>query len=406
MEQQAKDEKTMKRRRLLLFVPVFAIAFGGLFYLALHVGSPRKDDKAATDTGALNTKLPEASLQPSEKNKLEIYMQAEKDSAKWKEAELNDPYANRLEDLEPYADRDSYSPYPEEFSLKQKSSSDPNEKKVNDRLEKLYSALSERENSMETSRYETAPPPDKRSTDMAELEQQYQQMLASHNNTDTGDPEMKQIDGMLDKLLDIQYPDRVKERLQGNQNNRVRNALSVSPTPAIESTTGFYGLQSDTVTDTVSNQTILATIHETQTVQNGSTVKLRLLQDMYVGSKRIPAGNFVHGVCTINDERVIIQLFNVAYKNELLPIQLNVFDMDGLEGVHVPGAITRNAAKEGTGQLLQSVGTVSTVDPSLAAQAAAAGIQTATGLLSRKVRNVQATVRAGHEVLLRNKQVQ
>lgn len=403
MEQQAKDEKTMKRRRLLLFVPVFLLAFGGLFYLALHVGSPKKDDKAVTDKGALNTKLPEASLQPSEKNKLEIYMQAEKDSAKWKEAERNDPYSNRLEDLDPYPDTDSYSPG--EFSLKQKSYHDPNEKKVNDRLEKLYSALSDRENSMETPRYETTPPPDRHSADMAELEQQYQQMLASHNN-DTSDPEMRQIDGMLDKLLDIQYPDRVKERLQGHQASEARNVLPVSTGLTAESSGGFYGLQDDADADTAKSGTVLATIHENQTVQNGSTVKLRLLQDMYVGSKRIPAGNFIHGICTINDERVIIQLFNVNYKNELLPIQLNVFDMDGLEGVHVPGAITRNAAKEGTSQLLQSVGTVSTVDPSLAAQAAAAGIQTATGLLSRKVKNVQATLRANHEVLLRNKQVQ
>lgn len=405
MEQQAKDEKALKRRRLLLFVPVFIIAFGGLFYLALHVGSPRKDEKATTDQGALNTKLPEASLQPSEKNKLEIYMQAEKDSAKWKEAERSDPYSNRLESVEPLKNENAAVPYPDEFSLKRKSLTDPNEKKVNDRLEKLYAALSDRETTIEKPRYDTEPLPGHNSPELAELEQQYQRMVAT-NNADTGDAEMRQIDGMLDKLLDIQYPDRVKERMQADQGKTVRSTLPVSSGPAIENTTGFYGLQSDTATETAKSQTILATVHETQTVQNGSTVKLRLLQDMYVGAKRIPAGNFVHGICTINDERVIVQLFNVNYKNDLLPIQLNVYDMDGLEGVHVPGAITRNAAKEGTSQFLQSVGTVSTVDPSLAAQAAAAGIQTATGLLSRKVTNVQATVRAGHEVLLRNKQVQ
>lgn len=406
MEQQAKDEKAMKRRRLLLFVPVFAIAFGGLFYLAIHMESPKKDTGTTANKDAMNTKLPEASLQPSEKNKLEIYMQAEKDSAKLKEAESNDPYSNQqLRESGTLPNDYSLSPSPNEFSLKQKSFKDPNEQKVNDRLGKLYAALSDRETAIEKPRYDTEPLPEHNSAEMADLEQQYQRMIAS-NNADTGDAEMRQIDGMLDKLLDIQYPDRVKERMQPGRNNTVRNALPISSEPVIAGTTGFYGLDNDTTTDTVKSQTILAAIHEDQTVQNGSTVKLRLLQDMYAGTKRIPAGNFIYGICTINDERVTIQLFNVAYQNELLPIQLNVYDMDGLEGVHVPGAITRNAAKESSSQFLQSVGSVSTVDPSLAAQAAAAGIQTATGLLSRKVKNVEATLRANHEVLLRNKQVQ
>jgi len=45
---------------------------------------------------------------------------------------------------------------------------------------------------------------------------------------------------------------------------------------------------------------------------------------------------------------------------------------------------------------------ITTLDPSLGAQAAAAGIQTAKTLLSKKVKAVIVTVRAGHRVLLQS----
>src|SRR5206468_3805783 len=106
---------------------------------------------------------------------------------------------------------------------------------------------------------------------------------------------------------------------------------------------------------------------------------------------RIPANNFIYGTCNVNNERLHVQLTSAVANNEIYPIALKVFDIDGLEGIFVPGAITRDVAKEGISQGIGGMG-IGSLDPSLGAQAAAAGIQTAKSLLSRKVKAVVVTV--------------
>jgi hypothetical protein len=73
--------------------------------------------------------------------------------------------------------------------------------------------------------------------------------------------------------------------------------------------------------------------------------------------------------------------------------------MDGQEGIRVPGAITRDAAKEGADQAVQSLQLMD-MNPSLASQAAGAGIETIKGLLGKKAKLVRVTVKAGYPVLL------
>jgi len=80
---------------------------------------------------------------------------------------------------------------------------------------------------------------------------------------------------------------------------------------------------------------------------------------------------------------------------------MKVFDQDGLSGIYVPGAIARDAAKEGTDQAIQGYDPLS-YDPSLGAQAATAGLTMAKGFFSKKVKLVKVTVKAGYAVLLLN----
>ena len=62
-------------------------------------------------------------------------------------------------------------------------------------------------------------------------------------------------------------------------------------------------------------------------------------------------------------------------------------------------AITRDVAKQSTDNALQSVA-LSSLDPSIGAQAASAGIETTKSLLSKKVRLVKVQVKAGYKILL------
>ncbi|MEO6730039.1 MAG: conjugative transposon protein TraM [Ferruginibacter sp.] len=95
----------------------------------------------------------------------------------------------------------------------------------------------------------------------------------------------------------------------------------------------------------------------------------------------------------------------VRNNNSLFPVKLEVFDMDGLPGIYIPGAISRDVAKQSTDNSLQLL-ELTSMDPSFKAQAAATGINAAKSLLSKKVKQVKVLVKAGYKVLLRDKSIQ
>jgi hypothetical protein len=91
----------------------------------------------------------------------------------------------------------------------------------------------------------------------------------------------------------------------------------------------------------------------------------------------------------------------VRYGQNIFPVSLSVYDMDGLAGIYIPGAITRDVAKQTGDEAIQGIG-LTTLDPSLGAQAASAGIQAAKTLISKKVKLVRVVVKAGYQVLLKD----
>ena len=78
--------------------------------------------------------------------------------------------------------------------------------------------------------------------------------------------------------------------------------------------------------------------------------------------------------------------------------------MDGLPGIYIPGTINRDVAKQSADNSL-SLMEMSSVDPSLKAQATVAGIGAAKSLLSKKVKLVKVVVKAGYKVLLKDKNI-
>jgi hypothetical protein len=202
------------------------------------------------------------------------------------------------------------------------------------------------------------------------------------------DPDLKQLEGMLDKLIEIQHPEIDKEK-----NKRIdKNSDTLPKQNFIKSTNG--------------NQTIQAVVHNTQIISSGATIKLRLVQDIHIysaiGSVLIPKGSFLYGICLISNERLTVQLTNISYNNQMLPVSLSVYDMDGIEGIYIPGAIERDVSKEGADQAIQSFN-INSLNSTLAGQAASAGMQATKALLSKKVKLIRVTVKAGHHVLLQNK---
>ena len=113
------------------------------------------------------------------------------------------------------------------------------------------------------------------------------------------------------------------------------------------------------------------------------------------------SGSFVFGNSSIDNERLQVAVSSIQFQHHLYPVALTVFDMDGLAGINIPGSAGREVIKQSTDQGIQSIGGLS-FDPSLKAQAAAAGVNAAKSLLGKSVKRLRVTIKAGYMLLLKD----
>lgn len=373
-------QQVKRKRKLLLVLPVLVIPFMTAAFWALGGGKGNAAGQVNQYRG-LNTALPEAKLKDDKlMDKLGFYDKAERDSAKRSEWLRSDPSFKPAELTIP--------------SFDQKLNTSVYEKPLNRPEEQLMQRINQLQTEMAKPANYSVPvqPGSDFSSEVNRLEQLMQMM--SKGNSD--DPEMKQMESTLDKIIDIQHPDRVTEKAKSSPETP---ALIVS-TNNDSVASGFYGLDNE-VMYSVGNA-ITAVVHESQTLVNGAVIKLRLLQDIFINGQKIPAGNFIFGTATLNNERLDVEIKSIRTGNNLYPVKLELYDMDGLAGIYIPGAITRDVAKQSADNSLQLM-EMTSMDPSLKAQATAAGISTAKSLFSKKVKLVKVMVKAGYKVLLHNK---
>jgi conjugative transposon TraM protein len=422
MEQKTQTPKMLRQRKFLLVLPLLVLPFMTLMFWSLGGGKIENTIARSPENKGFNMKLPDAYLKDDKPlDKMSYYDKAASDSAKMKELMKNDPNYRRLNSLKVNTDKSQNdkggalitSPYGSGVSQ------DSNEVKVYRKLAELDEAMNRVTDptlgSIEDFTFKRSNYTQMNTTDIDRLEQ----MMQSMNQPQGEDPELQQLNGMLEKILDIQHPDRVQEKIRQTSETRKGQVFAVSATGnetpvslldnrvGIYSTStnqsqqnGFYSLDEPILADGTQNS-IQAVIHETQTLVAGSTVKLRLVNDVYINGVLIPKENFLFGEATLNGERLGIKIKSIRYQNSLFPVQLSVYDMDGMDGIYIPGAITRDVAKQSADRTMQGIG-LTTLDPSLGAQAASAGIEAARDLISKKVKLVKVTVKAGYQVLLRD----
>lgn len=409
------SEKFLRKRKFLLALPPLTLPFVTLAFWSMGGGSGTAAVSPGKGPAGLNLDLPDAKLaEEGSMNKLSFYNQAQEDSIRHRLEMQNDPYyKNRLDtvpipvNLDPEAFPSQRtktlngSPYSSQGNIHS------TEAKINERLATLTKAMqdnaAEKSNVLEDASLTNSST----SMDVARLESLMQTM----NETASDDPELKELNGMLEKILDIQHPERVKGRLKDKDDHSkvAKSSANISKDKVqgsyfgkeeIRNKPGFFGTA---IGEPIiyNAAAIPAVIQEAQTVSSGSTIKLRLTADANIKETIIPSGSFVFGVATLQNERLQIEIKSARVKSTILPLSLDVYDMDGLRGVYVPGSMSRDVLKASADQSLQSMDMIS-LDPSLKAQAASAGIQTIKGLLSRKVKQAKVTLKGGYAVLLKS----
>ena len=341
-----------QQRKFLLAIPLVALPFFCLVFTSLKGGKAVETNKDSTSSG-LNPELPGARFDHNKtlQNKIISYQEAELDSQRRKDLLKHDPYhSGTLTAQTPASDSIQSHPDPKADQLLQQ-------------LDRLRESL-----------HQPGPTPAVVKTHTPT----FRQRPILLPDTAEDDPQLAKLNSMLDKVIRIQHPG------ESRSNNMTPNTPMDEVLPA----------------DSSANA-IPAIIPEDQTVVTGATIALRLTADILVNRLPIPKGQVIYGQVTISNDRMNIHISSIRYKLNIYTTDLRLYDMDGIPGIRIPGLISRDVAKASADQGVSGL-TLATIDPSIGAQAANAGVQAAKSFFSRKVRLTRVSVRAGYQVLLRN----
>lgn len=158
----------------------------------------------------------------------------------------------------------------------------------------------------------------------------------------------------------------------------------------------------------VGKNTIRACIHQDQTITDGQTVKLRLLEPLQAGNLVIPQNTVVSGTGKVQGERLDIVVSSIEYRGNLLPVELAVYDSDGIKGLSAPSSLEQEAAKEALANIGGGLGTSISFAQSAGQQIAmdlTRGVmQGGSQYLAKKFRTVKVHLKAGYELMLYAKQ--
>lgn len=155
---------------------------------------------------------------------------------------------------------------------------------------------------------------------------------------------------------------------------------------------------------TQDKNSIRACVYQTVTLTNGKELQIRLLESMQAGDILIPAGTVVTGACRIGGERMEVTITSIQYADNIIPVEIFVYDTDGQRGISVPGSDEIKAAKEVAATLANSAGTSIMISDNAGSQLAAdmgkGLIQGASQYVSKKMSVVKVTLKANHRLLL------
>lgn len=421
--------KFIQMRKLLVVLPVLVLPF--LIFLLWQFHFIKSVDGAAVqnDSAKFNMTFPSAiPSKDSTWDKMRFYEKADRDSQRLLSLLKNDPYRS----LEPLSFNEQVgrsgdtleATFPNPRGNRSRFRRlDQNEENVYKKLAELNNALEIRDTIPKDFEKQASNSKEKNNIDpdVQKLEAMMQSM-----QEDTGaNKELDQLNGMLEKIMDIQHPKRLEEKLrtqseqhqqqvfivekkkedpitllQPEYRERGANDSLIPMISKLANNNRFYGLDENEFQD--ARQSIRAIIAENQNLISGSMVKMLLTEEVFISGIKIPVSHSLYGVATLNGDRLQIAVTAIIHNDNILPVNLTVCDIDGQPGIFIPGALTRDVAKRSAAQATQQLSAINTIDPSLGAQVATAGIQMAQNLIAKNAKLVRVAIPSGYHVLLKD----
>ena len=150
--------------------------------------------------------------------------------------------------------------------------------------------------------------------------------------------------------------------------------------------------------------TLPVVVDHTTILREGDYVALRLLESVHIGELRIPRQSLLIAQAKLGGNRLHLLVKSLEIGGRIIPVKLSAYDLDGQEGIYIPGAEQVSALKEVGANIGGSVGTsftfASSAKDHIISEAARGVMQGASQLLQKKLRTLQVTLKGGYRLFL------
>lgn len=155
---------------------------------------------------------------------------------------------------------------------------------------------------------------------------------------------------------------------------------------------------------------IKAIIDEDIKAVDGSRVRLRLIDDIEINEVVVPKGSYIYALMSgFGSQRVKGNVKSILIGDELIKVNLSLYDTDGLEGLYVPNSSFRETTKDvasgamsNTSTLTSNNGTSGNSLTQWGTQAIANAVQKTSNALSKAIKKNSAKLKYGTQVYLIN----
>ncbi len=148
----------------------------------------------------------------------------------------------------------------------------------------------------------------------------------------------------LEKSRDPEYQSKLlaEQKLKANKEKMEEFLNSTFNVSKSGINSGFNAFYRET-----ENSFIKAVIDEDNKGFLGSRIRFRLLEDIFVGQRKIEKGSILYGqISGFAMQRVDLTIVSVFTRGEILPVHLSIYDLDGMKGLYVPQSVFRDMIRE------------------------------------------------------------
>ena len=148
----------------------------------------------------------------------------------------------------------------------------------------------------------------------------------------------------LEKARDPDYQSKLaaEQRLKANKEKMeefLNSTFNVSKSGISKVFNAFYKENE--------NSFIKAVIDENNKGFLGSRIRFRLLEDIFVSNRKISKGSILYGqISGFSMQRVDLKIISVFTNGEIFPVNLSIYDVDGMKGLYVPQSVFRDMIRE------------------------------------------------------------